>query len=159
MTVPHHNRVGSVLDLKNKRQRDATMGMKSYPICSGWLLKKKLWTVLMCILFFFFLHFLETPSKVSQYLTGSLPYNSGTTQNDFWIKETDKRGQKWWQKEAKNSINRGWQLIITIADLEIVSGAKNTPLLQIVIPGATVDQIDFRSDQVSTNSLILHFNM
>jgi hypothetical protein len=31
-------------------------------------------------------------------------------------------------------------------------------LLQIEIPGATVDQIDFRLDQVSTNSLNLQFN-
>jgi hypothetical protein len=26
MTVPHYNRVGSILDLKNQRQRDATVG-------------------------------------------------------------------------------------------------------------------------------------
>ena len=75
----------------------------------------------------------------------------------FGIKKLIK-GAKKVTKEAKNSINRSWQLIITIADLEIVSGAKNTLLLQIVIPGATMDQIEFCSDQVSTNSLILHFN-
>jgi hypothetical protein len=42
--------------------------------------------------------------------------------------------------------------------LEIDSGAKRNPLPEIVIPGATVDQTDFCLDQVSTNSLILHFN-
>ena len=75
----------------------------------------------------------------------------------FGIKKLIKRAKKC-QKEAKNSINRSWQLIITIVDLEIDSGAKRPPLPKIVIPGATVDQTDFRSDQVSTNSLILHFS-
>ena len=56
------------------------------------------------------------------------------------------------------SINRSWQLIITIADLEIDSEAKRPPFLEIMIPGATVDQTDFCLDQVSTNFLLLHFN-
>ena len=69
-----------------------------------------------------------------------------------------KRGPKKWQKEAKKSINRSWQLIITIIDLEIDFGAKRPPLPKIVIPGATVDETDFFLDQVSTKSPILHFN-
>jgi hypothetical protein len=95
---------------------------------------------------------------MSQYLIKSLPFNSETTQNGFWYKEIDKRGQKGDKKEAKKSINRSWQLIITIADLEIDSGAKRTPLPKIMILGPTVDQTDFCLDQVSTNSPILHFN-
>jgi hypothetical protein len=35
------------------------------------------------------------------------------------------RGAKKVTKGAKKSINRSWQLIITIVDLEIDSGAKN----------------------------------
>ena len=66
-------------------------------------------------------------------------------------KKNDKKG-------PKRSINRSWQLIITIADLEIDSGAKRPPLPEILIPGATVGQTDFCLDQVSTNSLLLHFN-
>jgi hypothetical protein len=58
---------------------------------------------------------------------------------------------------ADMTINRSWQLIITIADLEIDSGAKRPPLSKAVIPGATVDETNFCLDQVSTNSLILHF--
>jgi hypothetical protein len=57
-------------------------------------------------------------------------------------------------REAKKSINRSWQLIITIVDLEIDSGAKRPPLPKIVILGATVDETNFCLDQVSTNSLI-----
>ena len=94
---------------------------------------------------------------MSQYLIKSLPYNSGTTQNGFGIKKLVK-GAKRVTKEAKKSINRSWQLIITIADLEIDCGAKSTPLPKIVILGATADQTDFCSDKVSTNSLILHFH-
>jgi hypothetical protein len=60
-------------------------------------------------------------------------------------------------KEAKKSINRSWQLIITIADLEIDRGAKRPPLIKVVIPEATVDEMNFCLDQVSTNSLNLHF--
>jgi hypothetical protein len=55
MTVPHYNRVGSIIDLKNQRQRDATVGKN--PILYAqvdFLEKKKLWTALMCIFFFFF---------------------------------------------------------------------------------------------------------
>ena len=63
-------------------------------------------------------------------------------------KKVTKRGQK--------SINRSYQLIITIADLEIDSGAKRPPLIKVVIPGAIVDETNFCLDQVSTNSLILH---
>ena len=65
-------------------------------------------------------------------------------------KTLTKRGQK----EAKKSINRSWQLIITIADLEIDSGDKTPPLPKIVILGATVDETNFHLDQVSTNSPI-----
>jgi hypothetical protein len=64
------------------------------------------------------------------------------------------RGAKKVTNEAKKSINRSWQLIITIADVEIDSGAKTPPLPKIVIPGATVDETDFCLDQVSANSLI-----
>jgi hypothetical protein len=46
----------------------------------------------------------------------------------FGIKKLIK-GSKKVKKEAKNSINKSWQLIITIADLEIDSGAKE-PLCQ-----------------------------
>jgi hypothetical protein len=55
---------------------------------------------------------------------------------------------------AKKSINRSWQLIITIADLEIDSGAKRPPLPKIMILGATLDEMNFCLDQVSKNSLI-----
>jgi hypothetical protein len=51
-------------------------------------------------------------------------------------------------------MNRSWQLIITIADLEIDSEPKRAPLPKIVIPGATVDETDFFLDQVCRNSLI-----
>jgi hypothetical protein len=102
MTVPHYNRVGSILDLKNQRQRDATVGKilsymlrltfwkKNYgpPLCV-------LWTALICI--FFFRNFNEKCPN----LTESLPYNSGTTQNDFWIKETNKRAQNGDKKRTK----------------------------------------------------------
>ena len=61
-------------------------------------------------------------------------------------------------REAKKSINRSWYLIVTIVDLEIDFGAKRPPLPDITIPGATVDQMNFCLDQVSTNSPILYFN-
>jgi hypothetical protein len=57
-------------------------------------------------------------------------------------------------REAKKSINRSWQLIITIVDLEIDFGAKRSPFPKTVIPGATVDETNFCLDQVSTNCLI-----
>ena len=66
------------------------------------------------------------------------------------IKEMIREAKKW-QKEAKKSINRSWQLIMTIADLEIDSGAKRPPLSKAVIPGATVDETNFCLDQVSKN--------
>jgi hypothetical protein len=47
--------------------------------------------VLLLLLFFFFP---ETLTKPSRYRVTSFPYNSGTSQNDFWIKETDKRAKK-----------------------------------------------------------------
>jgi hypothetical protein len=56
------------------------------------------------------------------------------------------------------SINRSWQLIIIIVDLEIDSGAKIPPLPKIMIPGAIVDEKDFFLDQVSTKSLVFLFN-
>jgi hypothetical protein len=60
-------------------------------------------------------------------------------------------------KRVQMSINRGWRLIITIADLEIDSGAKRPPLSKAVIPGATLEEMNFCLDQVSTNSLIFYF--
>jgi hypothetical protein len=60
----------------------------------------------------------------------------------FYIKKLIK-GPKKVTKEAKKSINRSWQLIITIANLEIDSRAKRPPLPKIVIPRATVDETDF----------------
>jgi hypothetical protein len=65
--------------------------------------KKKLWTALMCILFFFFFffYFSETSTKPSRYLVNSFSYNSGTSQNDFWIKETDKRAKNGDKKRPK----------------------------------------------------------
>jgi hypothetical protein len=54
---------------------------------------------------------------------------------------------------AKKFINESWQLIITIADFEIDSGAKRPPLPKIVIPGATVDETNFCLDQVGKKSL------
>jgi hypothetical protein len=71
----------------------------------------------------------------------------------FGIKKLIREAKKV-TKEAKKSINRSWQLIITIADLEIDSGAKRPPLLKTMISGATVDETNFCLDQVSTNSLI-----
>ena len=54
-------------------------------------------------------------------------------------------------------MNRSWQLIITIANLEIDSGAKKTPLIKVVILGATVNEKTICLDQVSINSLLLQF--
>jgi hypothetical protein len=51
--------------------------------------------------FFFFFYFSETSTKTSRYLVNSFSYNSGTSQNDFWIKETDKRAQKGDKKRPK----------------------------------------------------------
>ena len=51
----------------------------------------------MCIFFLFS----ETQWKVSQYLIKSLPYDPETTQNGFWYKETDKKGQKSDKKRPK----------------------------------------------------------
>ena len=74
----------------------------------------------------------------------------------FGIKKLIREAKKV-TKEAKKSINRSWQLIITIVDLEIDSRAKRPPLIKMVILGATVDEMNFCLDQVSTNSLNLHF--
>jgi hypothetical protein len=58
MTVPHYNRVGSILDLKNQRQRDATVGKNPILYAQVDFLKKKifffLWTALMYIFFLYF---------------------------------------------------------------------------------------------------------
>jgi hypothetical protein len=54
----------------------------------------------LCVYFFFFF-FSETSTKTSRYLVNSFSYNSGTSQNDFWIKETDKRAQKGDKKRPK----------------------------------------------------------
>jgi hypothetical protein len=51
--------------------------------------------------FFNFFFFFETSTKTSRYLVNSFSYNSGTSQNDFWIKETDKRAQKGDKKRPK----------------------------------------------------------
>jgi hypothetical protein len=53
------------------------------------------------IFLFFFLYFSETSTKMSRYLVNSFSYNSGTSQNDFWIKETDKRAQNGDKKRPK----------------------------------------------------------
>ena len=55
------------------------------------------------------------------------------------------------------SINRSCQLIITIVDLEIDSGAKKPPLIKVVILGAIVDETTICLHQVNRNSLILQF--
>jgi hypothetical protein len=54
----------------------------------------------VCIFFFFFFFF-ETSTKPSRYLVNSFSYNSGTSQNDFWMKETDKRAQNGDKKRPK----------------------------------------------------------
>jgi hypothetical protein len=51
--------------------------------------------------YIFFFFFFETSTKTSRYLVNSFPYNSGTSQNDFWIKETDKRAQNGDEKTPK----------------------------------------------------------
>jgi hypothetical protein len=51
--------------------------------------------------FIFFFFFFETSMKTSRYLVNSFLYNSGTSQNDFWIKETDKRAQNGDKKKPK----------------------------------------------------------
>jgi hypothetical protein len=51
--------------------------------------------------YFFFFFFFETSTKTSRYLVNSFSYNSGTSQNDFWIKETDKRAQNGDKKRPK----------------------------------------------------------
>jgi hypothetical protein len=53
------------------------------------------------VYFFFFFFFFETSTKTSRYLVNSFSYNSGTSQNDFWIKETDKRAQNGDKKRPK----------------------------------------------------------
>ena len=64
---------------------------------------KKIYGPPLCVffLFFIFFYFFETQWKVSQYLVESLPHNSGTTQNGFWYKETDKRAQNGDKKRSK----------------------------------------------------------
>jgi hypothetical protein len=49
----------------------------------------------------YFFYFFETSTKTSRYLVNSFSYNSGTSQNDFWIKETDKRAQNGDKKRPK----------------------------------------------------------
>jgi L,D-peptidoglycan transpeptidase YkuD (ErfK/YbiS/YcfS/YnhG family) len=103
MTVPHYNRVGSILDLKNQRQRDATVGKNPILYAQVDFLekkKKKNYGPPLCVFFFFFFFFRNFNEKCPN-LTESLPYNSGTTQNDFWIKETDKRAQNGDKKRPK----------------------------------------------------------
>jgi hypothetical protein len=53
------------------------------------------------VYFFFFFFYFETSMKTSRYLVNSFSYNSGTSQNDFWIKETDKRAQNGDKKRPK----------------------------------------------------------
>jgi hypothetical protein len=52
-------------------------------------------------LFFLFYFFSETSMKTSRYLVNSFSYNPGTSQNDFWIKETDKRAKNGDKKRPK----------------------------------------------------------
>jgi hypothetical protein len=59
---------------------------------------KKIYGPPLCVFFFFFF---ETSMKTSRYLVNSFLYNSGTSQNDFWIKETDKRAQNGDKKKPK----------------------------------------------------------
>ena len=120
MTVPCHNRMGSILYRKNKRQRDAIVGMKSYPICSSWFLNFFLWTVHIYIFYF-----LKLNEKCPNTWSNPSHITPEPLKMVFGIKKLI-RGPKKWQKEVKKSINRSWQLIITIADLEIDSGEKKT---------------------------------
>jgi hypothetical protein len=64
---------------------------------------KKIYGPPLCVFFFFFFFFIffETSTKTSRYLVNSFSYNSGTSQNDFWIKETDKRAQNGDKKRPK----------------------------------------------------------
>jgi hypothetical protein len=62
MTVPHYNRVGSILDLKNQRQRDATVGKNPILYAQVDFLEKKIYGPPLCIFFFFFVFF-ETSMK------------------------------------------------------------------------------------------------
>ena len=50
----------------------------------------------------YFFYFLKLNEKMSQDLIKSFQYNSRTTQNGFWYKETDKRGQKGDKKRPKS---------------------------------------------------------
>jgi hypothetical protein len=98
MTVPHYNRVGSILDLKNQRQRDATVGKNPILYAQVDFLEKKIMD--RPYVYIFFCIFRNFNEKCPN-LTESLPYNSGTTQNDCWIKETDKRAQNGDKKRPK----------------------------------------------------------
>jgi hypothetical protein len=55
----------------------------------------------LCVYYFFYFFFSETSTKPSRYLVNSFSYNSGTSQNDFWIKETDKRAKNGDKKRPK----------------------------------------------------------
>jgi hypothetical protein len=55
------------------------------------------------VYFFFYIFFLffRNFNENVRYLVNSFSYNSGTSQNDFWIKETDKRAQNGDKKRPK----------------------------------------------------------
>jgi hypothetical protein len=52
----------------------------------------------------------------------------------------------------------GSQLLYSYCKLRIDQKLKNTPFLKELIQGASKDETNFRSNQVSTNQPLLHFN-
>jgi hypothetical protein len=98
MTVPHHNWVGSILYLKKKQKATrCNSGDKILP----YMLRLIFENFFMDRHYVYFFLFFRNLMKTSRYLINSIPYSSGTSQNDFRFKETDKRGQKGDKKRSK----------------------------------------------------------